>query len=157
MPLQLPPTQGEVFHCRSSQALGQYVSRHLNILVTDSTWAPKEKGMMSSEALLPAFGTGCAPAGECKQNAYNKNKLLAGTPLVSITEILIQCGAIQTAKGWSHSEDMYRTQTAFCPRISFVEENLTLIKLPNDPTRQAHCYQGIQQQRYEALKSSQSN
>lgn len=41
---------------------------------------------------------------------------------------------------------------------SFVEDNLIIIKLPpNAPLRQAHCYQGIQQQSYEALKSSHSN
>lgn len=39
---------------------------------------------------------------------------------------------------------------------SFVDENLTTIKLPNAPTRQAHRYQQIQQQSYEALKSSQT-
>lgn len=38
---------------------------------------------------------------------------------------------------------------------SFLEENLTIIKLPNAPTRQAYCYWGIQQS-YEALKSSQT-
>lgn len=73
---------------------------------------------MSSEALLPAFGTDCTPTDDWKtQNAYNKKELLAGTPLLSVTEILIQRAAIQTAKGWSHSEDMYCTQATFCPRI----------------------------------------
>lgn len=55
---------------------------------------------MSSEALLPAFGTDCTPTDDWKtQNVYNKKELLAGTPLLSVTEILIQRAAIQTAKG----------------------------------------------------------
>lgn len=40
---------------------------------------------------------------------------------------------------------------------SSVQENLTTIKRPDAPARQASCYQGMQQQSYGALKSSQPN
>lgn len=54
---------------------------------------------MSSEALLPPFRTGYTPADDWEsKNAYNKKEVLAGTPLRSVTEILIQHAPIQMQK-----------------------------------------------------------
>lgn len=98
---------------------------------------------MSSEALLPPFGTGYNPADDGKsKNAYNKKEELAGTPILSVTEILIQHAAIQMQKVEAILKMHIVLRLPFA-QGSFVDENLTVTKLPNAPARQDHCYQGI--------------
>lgn len=110
---------------------------------------------MSSEALLPAFGTDYTPADDWRfQNSYNKKELLAGTSLLSVTEILIQPAAkLLKVEVILKIGIVLRLPFA---QGSLVKESLTIIKLLNAPTKQVHCYQGIQQQSYEALNSSQT-